>query len=292
MGTIWATPLDPGGDSLGMGASRPGLSRSPCKLVLLVLSLSFLLPALFLGWVTCMLLVTDWRTREEVFYSHVLAGDALSVSEMLREQPELAATAPGPKGIGPMPLHVAAQHGRAEIARLLLAKGAPVNLQDDMGMTPLLWAVSKDHGEVVKLLLAHGADVNIREHGGWCAMHWASARDDLLITELLLQHGAEVELRKADGVTPLLTAVASGAMRTFGVLLARGADLKARDNAGRTALHLAAQIHDDRMLRAILDNPNCPDIQPKDVHGRTALHMARQSRYQPNIDLLTQRGAR
>jgi len=288
MGTIWATPLDPGGDSSSIGPCRRGLSQSPCKIVLLVLGLSFLVPVLFLGWLVCMVLVADLETREEVFYSHVVAGDTFSVAEMLREHPELAVTAP--KGIGPMPLHVAAQHGRAEIARLLLAKGAPVNLQNSTGWTPLFWAVSEGHVDLLKLLLAHGADVNIRDHTGWSAIHQASARDDSVITELLLSHGAEIELRDEEGVTPLRAAV--GAMRTFGLLLAHGADLKARDNAGRTALHLAAPAHDDRMLRAILDDPNCPDIQLKDVHGRTAVHMARQSRYQPNIDLLTQRGAR
>jgi ankyrin repeat protein len=67
-------------------------------------------------------------------------------------------------------LHVAAEYGNIEAARLLLNRGADVNaraLTDDAGLggqTPLFHAVShRDRGlAVVQLLSSHRADLNIR----------------------------------------------------------------------------------------------------------------------------------
>ena len=49
----------------------------------------------------------------------------------------------------------------AESVRLLLAKGAKVNVTDDVGITPLTAAALVNDGEVVKLLLANGATVDL-----------------------------------------------------------------------------------------------------------------------------------
>lgn len=61
------------------------------------------------------------------------------------------------------PLHSAAEQANMEIAKLLLAKGAQVDAKTKAGNTPLMWAAkSKDERAVAvaELLLAHGADLN------------------------------------------------------------------------------------------------------------------------------------
>ena len=63
------------------------------------------------------------------------------------------------------PLHLAAQHGHAEVCRLLLAAGAQVNAAMETqhgnvtGITPLHLAVQADHMDVMDVLLETGADV-------------------------------------------------------------------------------------------------------------------------------------
>ncbi|KAF1968539.1 ankyrin [Bimuria novae-zelandiae CBS 107.79] len=54
---------------------------------------------------------------------------------------------------GLTPLSRAAQNGNEAVVKLLLDKGADLELKDKYGRTPLLWAVAKGHKAVVKLLL-------------------------------------------------------------------------------------------------------------------------------------------
>ena len=53
------------------------------------------------------------------------------------------------EGTGLTPLHSAANHGRKEIAKLLIAAGADVNAKDVLDVTPLDYA----KGETADLLL-------------------------------------------------------------------------------------------------------------------------------------------
>jgi ankyrin repeat protein len=57
---------------------------------------------------------------------------------------------------GYTPLHIAAQQGRDDVVKLLLAGGADVNAKDDKGETPLQLAKSSDKTATVELLRQHG----------------------------------------------------------------------------------------------------------------------------------------
>src|SRR5262249_53939185 len=113
-------------------------------------------------------------------------GETGVVASMLEEDPKLA-NAKGPHpywGGQPRALQVAAEWGRVEVVRELLAHGADPDAPDDSydGWTPLHVAIHRDHGpaqhrEVVRLLLEHGAKVDV---------HAASAMGDAArIRELL-----------------------------------------------------------------------------------------------------------
>lgn len=58
------------------------------------------------------------------------------------------------------PLHLAAQQGSIDVARLLLKHGACVDQPNSFGNTPLFIAVfnSQGRGDLIKLLREHGAD--------------------------------------------------------------------------------------------------------------------------------------
>ncbi|XP_037537196.1 histone-lysine N-methyltransferase EHMT1, partial [Nematolebias whitei] len=61
-------------------------------------------------------------------------------------------------------LHLAAKLGHYDLISHLLTKASKhINCQDDGGWTPITWAIEHKHTEVVRLLLNKGADVNIKD---------------------------------------------------------------------------------------------------------------------------------
>lgn len=53
------------------------------------------------------------------------------------------------------PLHRASQSGRIEIVRLLVERGASIEVRDNQGRTPMDVASGEQRDEIVKLLLEH-----------------------------------------------------------------------------------------------------------------------------------------
>ncbi|MFA6287194.1 MAG: ankyrin repeat domain-containing protein [Opitutaceae bacterium] len=67
-------------------------------------------------------------------------------------------------------LHCAAANpGQTEILRLLLDRGADIDIQNDTGSTPLMFAADRGNADRVRLLLARGADTDIRSRSGTAA---------------------------------------------------------------------------------------------------------------------------
>lgn len=65
------------------------------------------------------------------------------------------------EGAEQTPLMRAVQVQDSALVQILLAHGAVVNAQDDFGKTALMFAAEKDNTEIVRMLLRKGADVEI-----------------------------------------------------------------------------------------------------------------------------------
>jgi len=76
--------------------------------------------------------------------------------------------------------------GHYEIAKLLIEKGANVNITDDrQGITVLMYAVAGRNIEIIKLLLKHGANVNDKNNEGKTALDIAMAFSSPNRTEII-----------------------------------------------------------------------------------------------------------
>jgi ankyrin repeat protein len=107
-----------------------------------------------------------------------------------------------------MPLHLASTFGCADVARALLAGGAPSNVRNAKGYAPLHLAVSHKHAACAVALLQGSTDVNFKTASGNTALHIVcettfSKPFDRALATLLLQYGANPELRNNDNHTPL-----------------------------------------------------------------------------------------
>jgi ankyrin repeat protein len=98
-------------------------------------------------------------------------------------------------------LQNAATAGVEEPVRLLLDHGAKVKVQDDRGYSALMYAAASETmpAGIVRLMLAKGADVNVTGEGE-TARSLAAKRGDTEVARLL---GASAEERMEGGVAPL-----------------------------------------------------------------------------------------
>ncbi len=89
------------------------------------------------------------------------------------------------------PLHIAAHHGRRQLAELLLCRGANPNARDAAGKTPLHYAALYGHADLVDLLLDGGALANMKDDDAETALALAAASGHPRIVQALEAHGTQ-----------------------------------------------------------------------------------------------------
>ena len=86
----------------------------------------------------------------------------------------------------------AARKGDVAAVKAFLDKGVDVNAKTTYGATALSYACDKGHTELIKLLIARGADVNVKDtFYGEVPLGWALSHGNVEVAKLLLEHGAQ-----------------------------------------------------------------------------------------------------
>ena len=78
--------------------------------------------------------------------------------------------------------------GQEAVVRMLLQRGASVNLQDSNGITALMTAADKGNLTTVQALLDAKADASLHSGDGCMALNLAELRQQDAIAQLLRQH--------------------------------------------------------------------------------------------------------
>lgn len=107
---------------------------------------------------------------------------------------------------GNTPLHVACNSIyaiNAEIVELLLKYPLDINSKGVDDCTPLHYAIGKEDNNVVKILIDKGADLNIPDKNGNTPLMSATDMfdDDDTIIKLLLENGADPNIKNNYGVS-------------------------------------------------------------------------------------------
>ncbi|XP_066386560.1 protein VAPYRIN-like [Miscanthus floridulus] len=198
---------------------------------------------------------------------------------------------------GKTPLRLAAEAGRRDAVKALLAAGARADARCVTdGATALHAAARLGDEAVARLLLSHGVagTATVRDVAGKTAFeiaaeegHGGRILDFLGLGEAILaaarkgevrsvrraaDGGASVEGRDAHGWTPLMRAAFKGRADTVRDLIDRGADIDAADAEGYTALHCAAEAGRADVVDLLLKNG--ANARATTVKGRTAADAA------------------
>ena len=85
-------------------------------------------------------------------------------------------------------LMAAAAGGQKAMMRMLLQRGASVNLQDSNGWTALMLAAANGHTTIVKALLNAKADASLQPISGYTALMAAEQGKHTAVAQVLRQH--------------------------------------------------------------------------------------------------------
>ncbi|KAM4054568.1 ankyrin repeats (3 copies) domain-containing protein [Hirsutella rhossiliensis] len=180
----------------------------------------------------------------------------------------------------------AALNGHESVVRLLLDKGASVEVQGQSA-TPLCWAALNGHESVVRLLLDKGASVEVQGQSA-TPLCWAARNGHESVVRLLLDKGASVEVQ-GQSVAALPWAARNGHESVVRLFLDKGASIEAQGQSA-TPLCWAALNGHESVVRLLLDKG--ADIEGKSQNiGWTPLSWAAASGHESVIRLLLDKGA-
>ena len=158
------------------------------------------------------------------------------------------------------PLHLAAANGHLVVTSLQITAGAELEARDDNGRTPLATAAFEGEAEIVAALLGNGANPNTVDALGSTPMQDAIARKKTSCVAALLEV-SDLGVSASDGKNAFHSCVATANEECFQMLLPRVSDIDVRtvrdfsDDEfpfNRTALHLACERGQHRMVKALL----------------------------------------
>ena len=171
--------------------------------------------------------------------------------------------------------------------------------------TPLTYAVSEGDLCTVKLLLERGAEVNVRANNGGIPLNNAIFRGDTSILICLLENGADVSLK--EGTVPPLQPIEYATIRLsrdksiVEILLRHGADPNAASSSEGTPLQGAIRRNNAGVVQCLLENGANPSLgEPIKLaekmlerfkKGELAYLKGGQKNMEVIIDLLKQFGA-
>jgi N-acyl-D-amino-acid deacylase len=181
------------------------------------------------------------------------------------------------------------ENNLTQLKALLDQKGSP-NITDDREITPLMYAAEIGSVDAMRLLIDRGADVNVQNAFGSTALMWSVS--DPAKVRLLLDHGAQVNTAAKSGRTALIIAAFTNpSAEVVRLLLAKGAKVGVMDSRHVTPLNAATFGNDTATIRLLLEA--AADIDTPDTFiGLTPLMNAAGNRNVEAVKLLLAKGAK
>lgn len=162
-------------------------------------------------------------------------------------------------------LHMACLGGDMDIVKLLVSKGADVNLLDLKGNTPAYPAILRGHTHILDYLMLQNIDLKIKNNNGQNLIGYLvknGQTNQKEIVGLLIDKGVDINSSDIFGKTPMYYAILNR-LESIGILLLNnGAEVNWKDkNSGKSLLHYCA-IYD------------CPGIAQELINSEHKINIA------------------
>ncbi|KAH3869881.1 ankyrin repeat domain-containing protein 50-like [Dreissena polymorpha] len=166
-------------------------------------------------------------------------------------------------------LNMACWRGFAEISDLLIQNGADIDERNIHGFTPANTCALQGYPDILQMLISAKADLDIHNQHGTTALHTAVARRHFECVQLLMLGGCRVDTQDERRRTPLIVAAGSGFADVIELLVNGGASVNAKDITGTTALFSAVANGYPEVVRSLVNSG--ADINQPTTKGVTPL---------------------
>ncbi|KAF2984008.1 hypothetical protein EK904_014608, partial [Melospiza melodia maxima] len=172
-------------------------------------------------------------------------------------------------------LFVAVSQGFTEVVRALCELNCDVNLPDSQGDTPLHYAITLDYRVVIEILTeVPNIDFTVQNCQGFNLLHYAALKGNKLAIKKILARARQlVDSKKEDGFTALHLAALNNHMEVAEILIKEGrCDVNVKNSRKQSPLHLAVIQGHVAMVQLLVSQGS--DVNAEDEDGDTAMHMA------------------
>jgi len=169
-------------------------------------------------------------------------------------------------------LMIAADEGNLPAIKLLVERGADINIKSFEGATPLLFAIENGDLVTTAYLLELGADPDIKPYEGYGALISTVRYDDINMAEYLIRQGANINITDKEGRTPLMHAVGLGYLMMTDLLIYYDANVLEKDSEGKTAFMIATYMGYKDIFKLLLNAGAI--LENRDNDGNTPLFYA------------------
>jgi ankyrin repeat protein len=189
-------------------------------------------------------------------------------------------------------LHRASYCGQVEVVRLIVNRGADINIRaaNNNNITALHLAAESGSVDIINFLLNKEMSVNLTNTNDSTPLHVSAKFGKLEATKTLVERGAAIDNTNKSGVTALMVAAYFAKLEIFCYLTETGADINIRNNKYiNTALHYAAGSGSVDIIQLLLDKEMSVNLPNKD--GFTPLHVCAKSGHLDATKCLVEKGA-